>query len=46
MPKISGPKSYALAAPTVLDDPDIPDNNAFQYSNQNQQGTNQKSPSN
>lgn len=33
MPQITGPKAYALAAPVVRDEPDIPDNCPFQYGN-------------
>ena len=31
MPSVTGPKAYALAAPVVRDEPDIPDNCPFQY---------------
>ena len=31
MPQITGPKAYALAAPVIRDEPDVPDNSASQY---------------
>jgi hypothetical protein len=31
MPQITGPKAYALAAPVIRDEPDIPDNNQNSY---------------
>lgn len=31
MPCVTGPKAYALAAPVVRDEPDVPDNCPFQY---------------
>ena len=29
MPKVKGPKAYALAAPVVVDEPDVPDNSSY-----------------
>jgi hypothetical protein len=29
MPKIAGPKAFALAAPVIRDEPDIPDNTSL-----------------
>ena len=31
MPQVTGPKAYALAAPVVRDEADVPDNCPFQY---------------
>ncbi len=33
MPQVKGPKAFALAAPVVIDEPDIPDNQRFQFVN-------------
>lgn len=29
MPRVKGPKAFALAAPVVLDEPDVPDNSSY-----------------
>ena len=42
MPQITGPKAYALSVPVVVDQPDVPDNYAFQYSGPVQPGVNTK----
>ena len=31
MPKITGPKAYAIPAPLIRDEPDVPDNNFVHY---------------
>lgn len=31
MPRVTGPKAFALSAPVVRDEPDVPDNCPFQY---------------
>lgn len=33
MPTVTGPKAFALAAPVVLDEPDVPDNSSHQMIN-------------
>ena len=38
MPQITGPKAHALAAAVVIDQLDVPDNSAYQFSNLNQSG--------
>jgi len=34
MPQVTGPKAFALAAPVIRDEPDIPDNNSLLSSSQ------------
>lgn len=34
MPTVTGPKAFSLAAPVVVDEPDIPDNSSHQMINQ------------
>lgn len=33
MPTVTGPKAFSLAAPVVVDEPDIPDNSSHQMIN-------------